>query len=144
MKRIILVTIMFLFASYVAAEESTIQDTTENRIAETNRYLSVMPPENLWIDMLEKIAAQLPADKRKRFFELMQKNTDINQVVDIMRDSMVKHFTAGEIHALADFYISPLGKSSMVKFGDYMADVLLKIQPYVTNIVKKTQSEMKE
>ena len=45
-----------------------------------------------------------------------------------MKKSLIKHFTADELKALADFYGSPVGKSAMKKFGAYMADVMPAIQ----------------
>jgi hypothetical protein len=48
-----------------------------------------------------------------------------------MKDSMIKHFTANELKALADFYGSPVGKSAMLKFGAYMADAMPAIQAEV-------------
>ena len=48
-----------------------------------------------------------------------------------MKDSLVKHFTAEELKALADFYGSPVGKSAMSKMGDYTADLMPVIQAQV-------------
>jgi hypothetical protein len=45
-----------------------------------------------------------------------------------MEEAMVKHFTADELKALADFYGSPVGKSAMNKIGVYTADIMPAIQ----------------
>jgi hypothetical protein len=41
---------------------------------------------------------------------------------------MVRIFTTDELKVLADFYGSPGGKSTMQKFGTYMADILPVMQ----------------
>jgi hypothetical protein len=51
---------------------------------------------------------------------------------------MVKHFSAEELKALADFYGSPVGKSAMSKFGAYMADVMPAIQAEMIKAQAKT------
>jgi hypothetical protein len=103
-------------------------DTPENRSKDAQRYLRATPPKAMFADLAEKTAMNLPADQRQSFKEMMTSKLDIDALTKAMVDAMVKHFTADELKALADFYGSPVGKSAMSKFGAYMADVMPTIQ----------------
>jgi len=103
-------------------------DTPETRRREAERYLKVIPPKALFEDMADKMAANLPPDRREQFKHLLTADLDIAALTKAMTDAMVKHFTTEELKALADFYGSPVGKSAMQKFGAYMADVMPAIQ----------------
>ncbi len=70
----------------------------------------------------------MPPESRTQFKELMTKYLDMAAIIKAIKDAMVKHFTADELKALADFYGSPVGKSAMKKFGVYMADAMPVIQ----------------
>jgi hypothetical protein len=54
----------------------------------------------------------------------------------------VKHFTAEELQALANFYGSPVGKSAMKKFGQFMADAMPNIQSLMFDAFQKAKAEM--
>ena len=82
----------------------------------------------LFEDMADKMAANLPLDRREQFKRMMTADLDIAALTKAMTDAMVKHFTTDELKALADFYGSPVGKSAMQKFGAYMADVMPAMQ----------------
>ncbi len=105
-----------------------IEDTPENRAAEAGRYLKATPPADMFADMAEQMAKNLPEDQRKAFKDVFTKHLDIPALTKAMKDAMVKHFTAEELKALADFYGSEVGKSAMSKFGTYMAEVMPTIQ----------------
>ena len=111
-------------------------DTPETRRKEAERYLQVSPPKALFEDMADKMAETLPADQREQFKKLMTTQVDIAALSKAMIDAMVKNFTTDELKALADFYGSPVGKSAMRKFGDYMADVAPAIE---TEMIKAQQ-----
>jgi Uncharacterized protein conserved in bacteria (DUF2059) len=117
-----------------------VADTPENRRHEAERYLQATPPKAMFADIANNAAASLPAEQRDHFVQMMTSAIDIDALTKAMIDAMVKHFTADELHALADFYGSPVGKSAMSKFGAYMADVMPAIQ---TEMVK-AQSKMSE
>ena len=53
---------------------------------------------------------------------------------------MVKHFTADELNAMADFYSSKHGASAMSKFGIYMADVMPILMQEIQRAVRELQS----
>ena len=121
-----------------------IADTPENRRKEAQRYLETTPPKALFADLAEKSAGNLPPDQREAFKEMLTSKLDIDAVTKAMVDAMVKHFTADELKALADFYGSPIGKSAMSKFGEYMADIMPTIQAEMLKAqVKASQSATK-
>ena len=122
--RHMLIVIMLGIATSVLA----LDDTPANREKEAERYLKATPPEEMMKDMADKMAMNMPPESRTEFKELMTKYLDIAAMTKAMKDSMVKHFTADELKALADFYGSPIGKSAMTKFGAYMADTMPAIQ----------------
>ncbi len=139
MKKVIIIITMLFFATPLLAEDSQINDTPENRVAQAERYLAASPPKEMIVDMVEKMSAQLPAEKQQEFSDLMLKNMDLDKITQIIHDSMIKYFTAEELGALADFYSSRVGKSAMSKFGVYMADAMPKIQPILVEAAQRTQ-----
>ena len=121
---------------------ASLDDTPENRTAQIGRYFQAMPPENLLKDIVDKMSSRMPDDQRTIFVDMMTKHIDMAKLETAMREAMGKHFTADELRALADFYGSPLGKSAMGKFGNYMADVMPTIQGEVIAAMGKVRSEM--
>ena len=126
MKLRVFVLVVLTFCAWSPVYSAT--DTPETRHHEADRYLQAVPPKALFEDMADKMAANLPADQRQQFKQMMTKDLDIAAVSKAMTDAMVKHFTTEELKALADFYGSPVGKSAMQKFGAYMADLMPIIQ----------------
>jgi hypothetical protein len=120
-----------------------LEDTPENRAAQADHYLQAVPAQTLINDMSEKMAATLPEDQRPIFITLMTKNLDMNAVTNLMRTAMIKNFSADELKAIADFYGSPVGKSAMTKFGNYMADAMGPLKVELGKAVAKTQEQMK-
>jgi hypothetical protein len=110
------------------AHETVLADTQENRLAQANRYLTTMPPQEMVSDMTKNMSQSLPEERRGEFVEVMTKHLDLVSLRKTMVESMVKHFTADELKALADFYSSTVGKAAMMKFGSYMGDVMPKLQ----------------
>lgn len=117
-------------------------DTPETRRKEAERYLQAIPPKEMFADMAEKMAANLPPDQRAQFKAMMTSDLDIPALTKAMSDSMVKHFTTEELKALADFYGSPVGKSAMKKFGDYMADIMPAVQAEMMKAQAKANRAM--
>jgi hypothetical protein len=101
-----------------------IDDTPANRKAQAERYLEAASPKALAEDMAAQMANNLPVAERENFKTLFGKHFNEKKVQEAMQDALVKHFTADELEALADFYSSPLGKSVMKKFGGFMAEVM--------------------
>lgn len=144
MKRILVLLVFSLCVANASAAVTPIEDTTKNRIKEANHYLSVMPPKDMFADMVQKMTVQIQEDKRQLFTDLMNKNIDLEQLTSIIRDAMVKNFSAEELQALANFFGSPVGKSAMKKFGQYMADAMPHIQSFMMNAFQKTKAEMEK
>ena len=140
-KALVIITIIFL-ALPVLAEKPADKDAHGKRLEAADRYLKVMPPKNMFLDLVQKMSAQVPREQQKKFIDLMTKNMDLDKFSAIVRETIVKHFTAEELNALADFYGSPVGKSAMSKFGQYMADIMPQIQSLTIEAVKKTQGQM--
>lgn len=125
--------ICFVSAAAVSAVDASLEDTPENRITEANRFLSVTPPEEMVADMTKNMSQSVPEGKRPEFVAVMNTHLNLVSLRKTMLDAMVKHFSANELKALADFYGSPVGKSAMKKFGPYMGDVMPKLQADVMN-----------
>lgn len=113
-------------------------------MAEAERYLNVMPPKEMIIDLVARMSVQLPEEQRKPFIRLMTKHLDVERLTHIIGDVLVRHFTAAELNALADFYGSPAGKSAMTKFGQYMADAMPHVQGLVEEAFKKAEAETQD
>ena len=120
-----------------------LEDTPENRAAQADNYLRVVPAQSLMNDMAEKIAVTLPENQRPIFITLMTKNLDMNAVANLMRAAMIKNFPADELKAIADFYGSPIGKSAMTKYGNYMADAMGPMKVELAKAMAATQEQMK-
>lgn len=140
MRRIIFAIAAALVLS-LASQAFCLEDTVANRKAQTERYLKVVPPAELFQEMSEKIAAQVPQESREQFKATMTKNLDVPAITKAMSDAMVKHFTADELSALANFYGSPVGKSAMKKFADYMAEVMPTLQEELGKAIDKTSKQ---
>ena len=133
-------TALLALACQPSSTPTALDDTPENRLAQIDRYFVAQPPEQMMKDMAETMSEGMPDDQRARFVELMTK-LDMAKLKTAMRDAMVKHFTADEVRALADFYGSEVGKSAMGKYGAYMADVMPTIQAEVIAVVGREFAE---
>ena len=133
-------SLILLFA-LLTVPLSALEDSKANREQEAARYLKATPPREIFEDMAEQMAKNLPADQREDFKALLVKHLDMEALTKAMTDSMVKSFSADELKALADFYGSPVGKSAMKKFGTYMADVMPSIQNEIMKAQEKARRE---
>lgn len=140
MKKILFLIIAFFIASNAFAME----DSVKNREKEAERYLQVAPPKAMFDDVAEKVALNLPPEKRSEFKQLLKKHLDIDALIQSMKRAMVNNFTADELSALADFYGSKVGKSAMTKFGAYMADVMPDIQAEMIKAQTKANRELQD
>src|SRR4029077_9506456 len=118
MKLQVCVLVVLTFCAWFPVYCAT--DTPETRRHEAERYLQATPPKVLFEDMPDKMAANLPADQRQQFKQMMTKELDIASLNKAMTDAMVKHFTTEELKALADFYGSPVGKYATQKIRAFM------------------------
>ena len=144
MKKLILCLTVISIVTISCSDTKTIEDTDANRISEANRYLSAMPPNDLLLDMVQKMSAQIPAEQRQLFIDSMTKHLDMDEFTSIIRDAMVKNFTAIELQALANFYGSEVGRSATKKFGQYLADAMPHIQVLTTDAFEKAQADINQ
>lgn len=144
MKNFKLLVYIFVFAVLLGCNGSSepsgsqlVKDTPEERLNWAQEYMRVMPMSDLLDDMTNKMSANMKSDVAEKFKSLMKKSIDVQLLEKTARDSMVKHFTASELRALAQFYGSNEGKSVMKKFGEYMADVMPIMQAQVMQAAQK-------
>lgn len=137
-KSLMVVTLVWMTSGPALA----LEDTPANRSAQADYYLRLVPPASLMNEMAAKMAATLPEDQRASFIAMMTKNLDINAVTALMRESMIKSFTADELKAVNDFYGSPVGKSAMAKMGDYMATMTPQLIAEIRKAATITQQQM--
>lgn len=119
-----------------------LEDNAQNRAAQADYYLSSTPPKALFDDMADKVGASLPESQRAQFKSLMTKHIDIDGLTKAMRAALIKSFSADELKALGDFYGSPIGKSAMSKFGNYMAEIMPAMQAEMAKAISAAQSDM--
>lgn len=132
-----------LISLFTLAAADAMENTEANRLREANRYLEASPPEEMVDQMAENMAKDIPEARKKEFVAALKKHIDLVSLRKTMVNSMVKHFTADELKALADFYGSPVGKSAMRKFGDYMGDVMPALQKDVMKAVSTFMNQGK-
>ncbi len=143
MRKLVFSIIAVIVLSSIAfAQTKAIEDTLQNRLSEADRYLTVMPPKDMITDMVTRMSVRLPEEQRRPFIRLMTKHLDLEKLTDIIKDVLVRHFTAAELNALANFYGSSIGKSAMTKFGQYMADAMPHLQTLMVEAYKKAIAEM--
>lgn len=135
MKRVLFACcLMGLVAPAMTAE---VPDTNGNRQAAAQRYLEVAGLEAMVRDAAEGLALNLPEDQRHGFVSFLTDYIHVDALGRAMMASMVRHFTATELSALADFYGSPDGQSALRKFGVYMADVAPAMEQELASAYKR-------
>lgn len=122
-----------------AEAQESLADTEANRAAQAARYLEAVPVRELFRDVAENMAKTMPAAEARTLEEVFTEHIDFEVFEDRLASLLVKHFSADELRALADFYGSPVGKSAMAKFGAYMADAMPLIQEQVTKALAKSK-----
>jgi hypothetical protein len=132
MNRAIIAVILF-----IAALSAHSQDTSANRLIAANRYLKAVPMDQMITETVIELSKQLPAERREEFIRQMNATIQAGHLESIARKAMITHFTTEELNALADFYGSKHGASTMKKFGPYMADVLPSIQAEVQRSLRQ-------
>jgi len=120
-------TLLFLVLLLPATAIAT-PDTPEARRVAVGQYFKVQPMNEMMNDMQERMMQGMPPQMRASMQSSKLSPSDIQMIEAAATDSMVKHFTIGEIEALTAFYSSPEGRSVMKKMPDYMADLMPAIQ----------------
>jgi len=119
-------------------------DTRENRLAAAQRYLETTPIEGMFDKIIDQMAksGQIPMDQTELMAEFTAR-LDIAKLKTVTLAAMVKHFTADELNAMADFYGSAAGRSVVRKMGAYMADVLPVIQTETVRVMQEIVQDLK-
>ncbi|MBL68550.1 MAG: hypothetical protein CMO74_15235 [Verrucomicrobiales bacterium] len=117
-------------------------DSKGLRQKEAARYLKALPPEEFVGDMIFTMAQNFPAGQRKEFIDNMTRHLDFKAVEEATLDSLVRHLTAKELSALADFYSTPVGKSAMKKIGVCMKEMGPHIQLELQKAFLKTSQSI--
>jgi hypothetical protein len=120
-----------------------LEDSPGERARQAQRYLAAVPPKETVEDIAQRLSATVPADQRELFRKAITEYLDLPAFTRVMHDGLVKHFTADELKALADFYGSTIGKAAMKKLGVYTADVMPAMQAEITRAVDKASKTLK-
>jgi hypothetical protein len=107
------------------------EDSPEARAKAADRYLKVCQLDKMIKDMTTEMAKTLPEQNREGFTKLMLDEIDWKELEKVMKDALVRIFTAAELHALADFYGSKEGQSILGKMGKFMGDCMPAIQQQI-------------
>ncbi len=129
---------ILLICQLALAEE--LPDTPGNRLAAAERYLEVVPMDEMIADSVKKTSMNLPENQRRAYVNFMTQSVRVDVFGRAAVASMARHFTVRELNALADFYGSPEGRSVMKKFGDYMADIMPVLQQELQRGYQKYQA----
>lgn len=122
----------FLLTIALQSIGGELPDTFGNRLAAAKRYMDVMPTEQAVREMIEHSAQNIPEQHRRVYMNFLTLAIDTEALNATMLSVLAKHFTVKELNALAKFYGSEAGRSSMKKFGAYMSDVMPFIQQEVS------------
>lgn len=118
-----------------------IEDTTANRQQQAARYLAANPPQEIFQEIADTTMNALPPAERQPYTDMLTKHLDMVAVSSAMQEAMIKHFTAEELCALADFYNAPGAKSAMGKMRAYMSDVMPVVQSEMMKAQQKAFSQ---
>ncbi len=116
-----------------------LDDTPDNRSTQADRYVAVMPVSELLDELADKATQKLPPERRQILKALLEKNLDHAALEKTMKRLAVKHFTADELAALADFCASPAGKSALKKFGPYMGELMPAVKAETVKAAQKSR-----
>jgi hypothetical protein len=131
-------TALVLFFTLLTLPVLALEDTKANREQQAARYLLATPPKAVIGDMAAQMATSLPPDERSAFQSVLGR-IDMEAITKLMKEAMIKNFTADELKALADFYGSPAGRSATKKQGRYMLDIMPGLQQEVEKAFSKAE-----
>lgn len=145
MKALLVLLIFALTTAACTEQKSTptaasLPDSKENRQAAAKKYLQVVTPQELLQDLSTRVMPTLPEKKRAMFKEVMDSKNLQDYTYRVALDTLVKHFTAGELQAMTTFYSSPEGKAIRPKIGAYMAELMPQI---IREVIKDLQAKEK-
>jgi len=132
--------IIILLSSYAVA----LENNPENRAIQAERYLKFNSPQDIFAGIAERTKISLPRSEQHTFMLTITEYLDMKALSAAMKTSLVTHFTAEEIAALANFYSMPGSKSAMNKMGIYMSDVLPVVQQEMLKAQQKASIAKQE
>lgn len=143
-----------------------IEDTPENRAQQTDRYFAEIPIEALTRELMRSMVRYTPGmqqevvrlafpkmspEQRAKVAEVFNdankvmataiKHIDFAEIKKIQRDVLIDTLTADEIAAMADFYISPAGKSAGAKMARFSEELMPLMTPILINAVIRAKAE---
>jgi hypothetical protein len=142
MKKTIAIAFSALLISSACALAQS-EDSPAAREAGVDRYMNAVPTSRMMEDTYTEMSKQLPPEQRAWFISNMRRVAKVETIERLAKASMIKHFTADELNALADFYSSKHGASAMAKFGAYMADVMPPLLQEIQRAAQEVQTERK-
>ncbi|MFM1849042.1 MAG: hypothetical protein RL417_2516 [Pseudomonadota bacterium] len=120
-----------LAVNLLACDQKGGPDNPDTRRLAALRYHQALPMEQMMDELTSQLAMQAPPEAREEVKKMMFDGLDFKRLRDVSVELMVKHFTAGEINSLTDFYSSPEGRSVMQKMPTYTAELMPNIQQEV-------------
>jgi hypothetical protein len=135
-----LVLLALAVATPVAAQSS---DSTSARRAAAQRYVSSIPSESVFDEMVATLSQQVPSNRREEFVTLMHKLVPVDAMQAMTIETMSRHFTVDEIDAMTRFQASPEGKAIMGKLGAYMGELMPQVQREVLRALEQAREEMR-
>jgi hypothetical protein len=132
----VLLIIALLLTSVVGY---AVDDTPENRREQAQRYILAVPPERMIRLSLDASAREMGLSPAERFQlrSSVMRHIDTEVISETMIASMIKHYTADELAAVADFYSTPVGQSLMEKEAKYYAEIAPTIESEVAGALDK-------
>ena len=144
MGRVVRVTTMTVLALAVAtAAAAQSSDSADGRRAAAQRYVSTIPSESVFDEMIATLAQQVPSNRREEFVTLMHKLVPVDAMQAVTIETMSRHFTVDEIDAMTRFQGSPEGKAIMGKLGAYMGELMPQVQREVLRALEQARQEMR-
>jgi hypothetical protein len=139
--RVTTMVLLVLAVSTAAATQSS--DSAAGRRAAAQRYVSTIPSESVFDEMVATLSQQVPSDRREEFVGLMRKFVPVDAVETVTIETMSRHFTVNEIDAMTRFQGSPEGKAIMAKLSGYTGELMPQIQREVLRALDKAREEMR-
>src|SRR5262245_5364100 len=138
--RIATMTLLALAVASAAAAQSADSETA--RRAAAQRYVSTIPSESVFDEMVTALAQQVPSNRRDEFIALMRRLVPIDALQAVTIETLSRHFTVAEIEAMTRFQSSPEGKAIMGKLGGYMDELMPQVKREVLRALEQARQEM--
>ena len=113
----------------------------EDKEKAIDEYFKVYPIKEMVFDMSEKVALNLPEHVRPQFIHSMKIDFDWEGYLTQLKYAMRDTYTLEEIKAMTKFFGSPVGRSILLKTGEYSSKTSRFIQAEVKRIAEKSLEE---